>query len=683
MTTATFRVSTDILQRLGEELITSFDQGIIELVKNSYDADALKCTVELLGTDVPGGTVVITDDGGGMSSNDINEGWLILGRSRKSSRKRTSLNRIPAGSKGIGRLGALRMGEEVLLVTRPYEDPGTEYSMKILWRDFARNDVIEDVEFDIQRSDTSLGHGSRIEIRGLRDRIARGDVLRLAREMILLSDPFGDPTGFVPELVVPEFKELEDLVRTAYFDDSEFRLKAHLDEAGNASAKVMDRSGAVRWESGTNDFNEFYGAPPATFELWIYLLGAQSFAGRSSTLGEVRRWLRQVGGVHLYHRGLRVRPYGDEGHDWLDMNLSRSRDPELRPSTNTSVGRVTVLDEDEELLQKTDRTGFVENEVFRELRNFSIHALDWMQSVRLKEREESKSREKQESDQRTKRAEAKLTQAIGKLPPNTRPKLQQAAHELETARTLEGTLLREELGLYKTVASVGTAVSVFAHEIEGPATEMTTSIKTVKRRARKLLGSKYEQSIGRQLDSIERSATLISRFATLPLSLLKRSKRQRTIVDVNKTLCEIVRLFQPYLRDARVETKLEFSGASPHVHGSVAAIEAILSNLITNSVKAFRRKGASLQPRRLIVRTEVTTDHVLVSVLDNGPGIDERLGDRIWLPGITSDEDGTGLGLKIIRDTATELGGRASVINRGDLGGAVFIVELPLRNVTR
>ena len=60
MSTATFRFSTDILQRLGEELITSFDQGIIELVKNSYDADASVCTIELIDTQEAGGTVVIT-----------------------------------------------------------------------------------------------------------------------------------------------------------------------------------------------------------------------------------------------------------------------------------------------------------------------------------------------------------------------------------------------------------------------------------------------------------------------------------------------------------------------------------------------------------------------------------------------------------------------------------------------
>ena len=130
MSTATFRFSTDILQRLGEELITSFDQGVIELVKNSYDADASVCSIELIDTQQAGGTVVITDDGDGMSIQDIQDGWLVLGRSRKVPGSRTRRDRLPAGSKGLGRLGALRMGQEVLLTTQP--------SMNRVWTTHSR-----------------------------------------------------------------------------------------------------------------------------------------------------------------------------------------------------------------------------------------------------------------------------------------------------------------------------------------------------------------------------------------------------------------------------------------------------------------------------------------------------------------------------------------------------------------
>ena len=677
MSTATFRVSTDILRRLGEELITSFDQGVVELVKNAYDADALECTVELKDTEEPGGSVVITDDGDGMSMNDIRDGWLVLGRSRKVPRDRTRLNRLPAGSKGIGRLGALRMGDEVLLATCPRQEQGTIYSVRIRWSDFARSDVVEDVRFDIRRSDATQGPGTRIEIRGLQKRVSAREAERLARELILLSDPFGDPTGFTPEFIAPEFRELESLVRTAYFDDCELRLVAQLDEESGASAEIFDRSGNLHWMTRNGDLDDCYRAPSAIFELWVFLLRRASFAGRSATVGEVQVWLKQVGGVHLYHRGLRVRPYGDLGHDWLDMNLARARDPELRPSTNTSVGRVTVVDEDEELLQKTDRTGFLENEAFGELRRFATDALDWMQGKRLAEREERKAKQKREVGDRTLRASSNLRRAIDRLSPGDKPAVEKAAFELESARVTERDQLQEDISLYQTLASVGTAVSVFAHEIEGPATDLTASVKAVERRARRDMASEYDSSIGSQVSAVKRSAELLARFATLPLVLLKRSKRRRTILEINGTVSEIVTLFKPYLQDARVETVCELSDEAARVRGSVAAVEAIISNLITNSVKAFKRQDARLADRRLVVRTAVTSDHVFIVVLDSGPGIQRRLVDRIWLPGVTSDENGTGLGLTIVRDTVSELGGRVNAVPNGELGGAEFLIELP------
>ena len=677
MSTATFRVSTDILRRLGEELMTSFDQGIVELVKNSYDADALKCTVELLDTEKLGGTVVITDNGDGLSLDDILDGWLVLGRSRKNPRSRTRRNRLPAGNKGLGRIGALRMGDEVVLISRPRSDPGSEFSIRIRWSDFESSDVVEDVEFDIERSDTQAGPGTRVEIRRLRTGVSEREVLRLARELILLSDPFGDPSGFVSELIAPEFAKLEDLVRKAYFEDCELKLVACLDGRGRASAEVFDRMNRLRWSVNKDDLDDCYRAPSARFELWVFLLQGSSFVGRSGSVSEVRPWLQEVGGVHLYHRGLRVRPYGDEGHDWLDMNLSRARDPELRPSTNTSVGRVTVIDEGEDLLQKTDRSGFIENEAFRELRRFAIEVLEWMQDRRIAERDERRAREKRETGKRTTLAGTKFRQAIAGLSAADRSAVQSAALEFESAGAAERVQLREELGLYQTLASVGTAVSVFAHEIEGPATNMVASINAVERRARRYWGASYETGIGNQVSSVKRSAQLLKRFATLPLALLKKSKRRRTELDVNRTVGEVVTLFAPYLQDARVETIPAYCDDAIRVRGSVAAVEAIMSNLITNAVKAFKRQDALLIDRKLIVRTSATSDHVVIAVLDNGPGVQARLLDRIWLPGVTSDENGTGLGLTIVRDTVSELGGKVTVVPKGELGGAEFIVELP------
>jgi C4-dicarboxylate-specific signal transduction histidine kinase len=119
------------------------------------------------------------------------------------------------------------------------------------------------------------------------------------------------------------------------------------------------------------------------------------------------------------------------------------------------------------------------------------------------------------------------------------------------------------------------------------------------------------------------------------------------------------------------------SDENAQVSGSVASIEAIISNLITNCVKAFRRHDAQLKDRKIVVRTTVTDKHVLIGLLDSGPGIHSNLGDRIWLPGFTSDENGTGLGLTIVKDTVAELGGGVEAVPNGELGGAEFNIELP------
>ncbi|MDN4706668.1 ATP-binding protein [Vibrio parahaemolyticus] len=79
----TLKFAPSILSRLGEELLPNFDQGIIELVRNSYDADALKCTVTLNNIMDPGGSIFIEDNGIGMDESSISNGWLVLGHSSK------------------------------------------------------------------------------------------------------------------------------------------------------------------------------------------------------------------------------------------------------------------------------------------------------------------------------------------------------------------------------------------------------------------------------------------------------------------------------------------------------------------------------------------------------------------------------------------------------------------------
>src|ERR1700722_211735 len=108
MATDHLKFSPEILRRLGEELTPHPDQGVLELVRNAYDADALNCHISITDTDRPGGTVVISDNGVGMDGDEIANGWLLIGKSAKEGVRRTKLGRLTVGNKGLGRLAALR-----------------------------------------------------------------------------------------------------------------------------------------------------------------------------------------------------------------------------------------------------------------------------------------------------------------------------------------------------------------------------------------------------------------------------------------------------------------------------------------------------------------------------------------------------------------------------------------------
>src|SRR5229473_4631974 len=136
MDSAHFRFSSDILRRLGEELNPSVEHGIVELAKNAYDADATEFTVTLQSVENSGGTLIVTDNGVGMSIEEIKGGWLVIGQSRKSGFKRTGKGRIPAGYKGLGRLAALRLGEKATVITRPRSPKSSQHELTIDWKAF-------------------------------------------------------------------------------------------------------------------------------------------------------------------------------------------------------------------------------------------------------------------------------------------------------------------------------------------------------------------------------------------------------------------------------------------------------------------------------------------------------------------------------------------------------------------
>jgi signal transduction histidine kinase len=177
-----FEVHPSVVYQLGESLISDATQAIIELVKNSYDADASysKVVIDTQGVTKqqdyyyfkePGGIISIEDDGFGMDLTDLKNGWLIISnrkkREIKCEKKTTPNGRTPLGDKGLGRLGVQKLGKNLEIFTRKNDGKSKAYHLGFSWLDFRTSEKLENVEIKLSATKYPETNGTKIVISGL------------------------------------------------------------------------------------------------------------------------------------------------------------------------------------------------------------------------------------------------------------------------------------------------------------------------------------------------------------------------------------------------------------------------------------------------------------------------------------------------------------------------------------
>ncbi|MDR3509473.1 MAG: GAF domain-containing protein [Caulobacteraceae bacterium] len=146
-------------------------------------------------------------------------------------------------------------------------------------------------------------------------------------------------------------------------------------------------------------------------------------------------------------------------------------------------------------------------------------------------------------------------------------------------------------------------------------------------------------------------------------------------LDINDALEETLRFTQVEQRQAEVTVETDLSPARPRVLGDRIQLQQVMLNLIVNGIDAV--KDNADRPRLLKVSSGLTdTGEVLVSVEDNGTGLDPSNTERLFQHFFTTKTGGIGLGLPISRSIIEAHRGRLWA-SGGALGGALFLFALP------
>ncbi|MGR8951164.1 MAG: ATP-binding protein [Gammaproteobacteria bacterium] len=233
---------------------------------------------------------------------------------------------------------------------------------------------------------------------------------------------------------------------------------------------------------------------------------------------------------------------------------------------------------------------------------------------------------------------------------------------------------RNEMMHLSRVNLLGELSGSLAHELNQPLTAILSNAQAAQRfLARDKADLDEIKSI---LDDIiaedRRAGDIIQRLR----QLLKKGEVQQEPLNLNMLVDDVLKLVKSDLTHHNITVKVDLEKELPSVLGDRVQIQQVMLNLFINACEAMSQ--ISKNKCRLLVRTEQpAADKVMVSVVDQGPGIPSDCMERIFEPFFTTKSHGMGLGLPICRTIITAHGGQLWAVNNTP-GGTVFHFTLPI-----
>ena len=216
--------------------------------------------------------------------------------------------------------------------------------------------------------------------------------------------------------------------------------------------------------------------------------------------------------------------------------------------------------------------------------------------------------------------------------------------------------------------------------------ELRTPLNAIVGWASMLKGGHLDPEVARKgIDTIDRNAALQSRLIAdiLDVSRIITGKVRLNVRPVHPLTAieHAVDTIRPTADAKNVQLEVILDPSAGPISGDEERLQQILWNLLSNAVK-FAPKGGRVQ-----VRLEAVNSHVVITVEDNGPGIQPSFLPHLFERFRQADSSSTrahgglGLGLAIVRHLVELHGGRIRAANRESGTGAVFTVQLPRRPV--
>lgn len=688
-----FSVDAAHIQRLGEQLVSKQETALSELIKNAYDADATNVSLSFSSHEKTGGSLVISDNGNGMSEEVVRTSWMTISTNTKEAQPLSPVfGRVRAGRKGIGRFSVQRLGKKLTFITRP---AGSSTGLMVVfdWDSNFRSGIsLNDVFSSIERFEKEPHEqGTDLRIEDLRDAWTKADIEKVWRAVILLQPPFpvSTPATVDADTLDPGFSvTINDVtkedqaelfsIEKSFLSQAVATITASVDAQGKATVRlVSDKLQLDETESHQNLFL-LTGQVELDTRYFIYESGLLS----GMTQGLASKMGRQFGGVRIYRNGFRVQPYGDPSDDWLSLAFDSGRRNLLIPANYYNFfGQVAIPPAVDSLFEETSsREGLIENEAFTELRDFVRWAVEWA-ATRVASARKRKTHAGEAGFVSIARKPSEVLREVrenrGSGSGSTNSDFDEDFAKVEEAVVAFERNVEEERAaaieyeeMLRILASLGLSISVFGHEVKGAQTALSANIIVLGNSIGKVSDPTLHDPMARHHRELRAAAERVFNIGGYIAGLMSRTEsREMKQLSIKGAIDRFVSQFRNYMAKQDVHFEVEVfppSLRTAPMHS--AEFDSVLLNFLTNSIKSMKR--AKVQPKKVRISARQEGRHVVVSFEDNGIGIPEEARTKIFDPFFTTtvgaEDDGvagpgTGLGLKIVSDIAESYGGRVEI----------------------
>jgi signal transduction histidine kinase len=682
-----------IIKTIGEELISNDIVAIIELVKNSYDANASVIEISFQGRVIEvkegkktkrvlikqGSSIVIYDDGIGMDLTTVKSAWLEPATvNKKNTKKSVGDKRRYTGEKGIGRFASAKLAASLKMITRPIQD--NEIVVDFNWEDFSDDSkYLDQVEcsWEVRIPELIKDHGTRLNLVELNSDWDEEKFRELRVSLSRLINPVSPITDFLMDIKLP--KELDDLSGWITAPESlnrpDYYIKGNVDEEGKPLltffSKKIGKEEILNVKESDFILREPVRKPCIgyfDFEFRVWNRDTESIKKLASELGSktknIKGDLDDLSGISIYRDGFRVAPYGNKNDDWLRLDIRRVNNPTLRLSNNQIVGYVSVsLDRNPELKDQSNREGMIESQSFTDLKDFIKNILNQLEQKRYDER----PREIDDVSQRENLFNLSIAPVVQIIHAKLPNDIEANKIVTETDAKIQSGIkkIQEVLSRYRRLSTLGLLIDVILHDGNNFLANIDSEIHLL---SKEILKKDFN------LDEAKEHVTNINEGRKVLAQLFKRLEpfggrkrgRPKDII-LEESITSIFALYKNELNKLNISYELPTS--QNEVRIDEGEFQMIIVNLLQNSMYWLE---AIPNNRKIEVVVNKTDEELSVIFSDSGPGIKEENQQKIFDPYFSTKPDGVGLGLTIVGELVTEYDGEFILIDNGPLEGASF-----------